>query len=161
MARPARGTNSRISPEDRHAALKLFRGLSVFRAVRETMPLQYVTTFLTIAMDEGKSLNEYGKALNIPPSTMSRQLQDLGPSTRKGITGLKLIESHFAPGSLREKEVYLTPKGLSLLRSLRVMQTADPALPTENGGPPRIMDDSSPDQSIQHDEHNHNHNQED
>jgi hypothetical protein len=30
-----------------------------FRAVRQTMPMQYIIAFLLVALDEGKGVNEY------------------------------------------------------------------------------------------------------
>ena len=60
----------------------LHEALQTFILIRHTMPLQYVRTFLEVAMDEGRSVNEYAKRLKVSNSVMSRQLLDIGPRTR-------------------------------------------------------------------------------
>jgi hypothetical protein len=56
--------------------------LKPFRAVRETMPLQYVTAFLLVATEEHLNVSEYAKRAGTSQSLMTRHLADLGAVNR-------------------------------------------------------------------------------
>jgi hypothetical protein len=53
-------------------ALKPLINLSGF------MPLPFVTTFLFVALDEGRGVNTYARAIGIHRSAMSKNLHALG-----------------------------------------------------------------------------------
>ena len=66
-------------------ALKPLINLSGF------MPLPFVTTFLFVALDEGRGVNTYARAIGIHRSAMSRNLHALGDRARHGGPGLGLV----------------------------------------------------------------------
>jgi DNA-binding MarR family transcriptional regulator len=79
-------------------------------AGRHDMPLQYVTSFLLVAMDEGRGVNEYAERAGVSKSVMSRHLLDIGPRMRNQSTGFGLVEQRPNMHELRRHEVFLTPK---------------------------------------------------
>ena len=85
--------------------------LEPFKALRDTMPLQYVTAFLLVAMEEGHSVSEYARRLGISPSLMTRHLSDLGDTNRYHEAGFGLVEHYDDPKDKRFRFVRLTPKG--------------------------------------------------
>jgi hypothetical protein len=50
---------SSVSIEQRALLKSQFNALKPFRAVRSTMPLQYVTAFLLVATEENLNVTEY------------------------------------------------------------------------------------------------------
>jgi len=76
-----------------------------------SIPLQYVTAFLTVALDEGMSVGTYASALRMHRWTMSRYLNAIGPRGRNGGPGLDLVIIKHDPSDPRWTEVFLTPKG--------------------------------------------------
>ena len=48
--------------------------LDPFVAIRQTMPMQYIRSFLAVALDEGKGVNEYKRLLGLNQSVMPRHL---------------------------------------------------------------------------------------
>ena len=95
---------------------RLLHVLDSFRRVRQTLPVHLVTALLRVAADAGKSVNHYGRESGVSLSVMSRHLLDLGTEFRNGEQGLGLIEKRRSPTSLREYEVYLTPKGRKVVK---------------------------------------------
>jgi DNA-binding MarR family transcriptional regulator len=85
-----------------NAVKQIANALEPFRALRATMPLQYVYTFLLIAMDEGKSVSEYAAMAGISKSVMSRHILETRPH----------------PFELRKYEVFLSNKGRALLHRM-------------------------------------------
>jgi hypothetical protein len=63
-----------ISPERARGALALHEALKVFcdETGRDTMPLQYLMSFLLVALEEGKGVNEYAERARVSKSVMSR-----------------------------------------------------------------------------------------
>lgn len=96
----------------------LLFALEPFFAIRSTMPASAVQAFLLVAEKEGLSVNEYAKKANLPPTTMSRHLLDMGERTRNYEAGAGLIEGADNLMNLREKQYRLTPKGRALLASI-------------------------------------------
>src|SRR5262245_42960712 len=86
----------------------------IFRLIRKTMPLQYVTAFLLVAQEEGLSVSEYARRANVSVSVMSRHLLDIGDRTRRGEEGFGLVTARMRPENMREHEYVLTPKGRAL-----------------------------------------------
>lgn len=72
-------------------------------------------SLLTVAMFERRSLREYAEMLELPTSTMSRHLLDLGIRTRKREPGLGLIDQGTDPEDSRKNVYRLTPKGRKLI----------------------------------------------
>lgn len=88
--------------------------------LRTLAPLRELTvsqamSLLEVALDEGRTVNDYAKRAAISPTTMSRHLLDLGDRTRKMAPGLGLVEGRDNIMNRREKIYGLTPKGRTLL----------------------------------------------
>jgi DNA-binding MarR family transcriptional regulator len=96
---------------DRRGLRRLMHIMERFRQVRSTMPVHLVEALLRVALDEGKSVKYYAEQAAVSTSVMSRHLLDLGSEFRNGDAGLGLIAKRTSGHSLREQEVYLTPKG--------------------------------------------------
>lgn len=77
----------------------------------ELMPLQFVTTFLFVALDEGKGVNTYAREIGVHRSAMSRNLHALGDRARNGGPGLGLVTVDPHPTAPGRSQVYLTAKG--------------------------------------------------
>jgi DNA-binding MarR family transcriptional regulator len=91
---------------------------STFLQERDTMPLQYFTTFLLVALNEGLSVKEYAELAQVSTSVMSRHLLDIGDRNRHMTEGFGLVTSRPHPMELRKHEVFLTPKGRALLHNM-------------------------------------------
>jgi DNA-binding MarR family transcriptional regulator len=93
-----------------------------FRAIRQTMPMQYVVTFLLVCLEEGKGVTEYAQQAGVPQSVMSRHLLDLGDKARDGTPGFGLVTLRQDPLNLRRHQCLLTDKGravgYNILRAL-------------------------------------------
>jgi DNA-binding MarR family transcriptional regulator len=87
------------------------------------MPLQYLTSFLLVAMEEGLSVSEYAKRAGVSNSVMSRHLLDIGDRSRHGEEGFGLVTFRPRIENLREHEYTLTQKGRMLWREIvRIME---------------------------------------
>ncbi len=106
--------------ENEKTCLKGLRGsLEAFLSVRNTMPLQYVTTFLLVAMDEGKSVAEYATKAGVSQSVMSRHLLDIGERNRHMQKGFGFITYRPNPMELRKHVGFFVTRqagGASLIR---------------------------------------------
>lgn len=111
-------SSTELSEEERKALKNLAEVLREFVALRPNMPIHQVLVMLSVALDEGKSLKHYARALEYPPSTVSRVFLDNGPKARSGEEGLGLLEAKSSIANLREHETYLTVKGRSLFRQV-------------------------------------------
>jgi DNA-binding MarR family transcriptional regulator len=93
-----------------------------FREVRHDMPLQHAYTFMLVALKEGKGVGYYTEQAGVAQTVMTRHLLDIGEQNRKREPGYGLVEKRPNLMDLREHQVWLTPKGRTLLnRVLRVM----------------------------------------
>jgi DNA-binding MarR family transcriptional regulator len=87
------------------------------------MPIQYVTSFLLVATDEGRTVTEYATKAGVSKSVMSRHLLDIGDRSRHMEAGLGLVTFRPRPENLREHEYMLTNKGRALWGQLvRIME---------------------------------------
>jgi hypothetical protein len=68
---------------DKDSLTGMLGALENFRAIRLTMPLQYVISFLLVASDEGKSVSDYAEKAGVSLSVMSRHLLDIGDRIRR------------------------------------------------------------------------------
>jgi DNA-binding MarR family transcriptional regulator len=85
---------------------------------RYNMTTRAVQVFLLVAEKEGLSVTEYAKRADIPITTVSRILIDMGERDRHYEEGAGLVESRDNPMNRREKQYYLTPKGRALLAAV-------------------------------------------
>ena len=107
-------TRQPLSEVERKAMRNLMGTLAVFTKLRNTMPLQYVMTFLSVAYEEGLSVNDYAARANVSTSVMSRHLLDIGDRNRHMTEGFGLVSYRANPMELRKHEYHLTPKGKAL-----------------------------------------------
>jgi DNA-binding MarR family transcriptional regulator len=106
-------------PDDEKAALaSLLKALKPFRELNSTMPLQYVTAFLSVANKEGQNVTAYAKLLDTSQSLMTRHLLDLGKINRHHKPGFDLVEAETDMMDRRNKLMYLTAKGQRLVGQL-------------------------------------------
>jgi hypothetical protein len=73
---------SSFNEEERDAARALVAALESFRALRPTMPLQYVYLFLTVVVKEGQTVTEYAEKAGVPQTVMTRHLLEIGDGSR-------------------------------------------------------------------------------
>ena len=96
-----------------HALMRVLKPLADIRGTR--MPLSYVIVFLTVALDEGKSVGSYARALGIKNRlTMSRFLKHIGREGRNGSDGLELVTSRPDPSVYQGTQIFLTAKGRTI-----------------------------------------------
>lgn len=99
-------------PDDDKAALSnLEAALKPFFKLRATMPMQYVTAFLLVALKEGQTVTELANGAGISSSLMTRHLADLGHNNRYHKHGYDLIVGENDPMDRRTKRQRLTDKG--------------------------------------------------
>jgi hypothetical protein len=106
-------------PEEAKSALRAYWVANdLFRAIRPEMPVQYVTSFVAVALEEGKGVNYYANKVGVSKSVMSRHLHDISDADRLGKEGYGLVEHCPHPTELRSVEIYLTPDGRALANRL-------------------------------------------
>jgi DNA-binding MarR family transcriptional regulator len=103
---------------DKQILTRLLAVMERFRKVRHTMPVHLVEALLRVGVHEGKSVIAYARDSGVTQSVMSRHLLELGSQFVKGEPGLGLVDKRHSPHSLREFEVYLTPKGKRTLNEV-------------------------------------------
>lgn len=111
-------TRTPLPDDERRAASCLLAALDPFREIRGDMPLQYVTTLLLVAANEGLSNQEYSRQAGVSKSVMSRHILDLSIRQRSGGDGLGLLMTRLSPMELRRHEVYLTPRGKAMVHRI-------------------------------------------
>jgi DNA-binding MarR family transcriptional regulator len=100
-----------VSADDKPVLKSALTALEPFKNLNSTMPLQYVTAFILIALDEGQSVTEYAKRAGVAPSVMTRHLADLGDVNRYHEAGFGLVEQETDLADRRYKKVRLSHKG--------------------------------------------------
>jgi DNA-binding MarR family transcriptional regulator len=101
---------------EQHAALKrLTNALAPFKSLRKTMPLQYISTLLIVATEEGLNVTEYAKRAGISQSLMTRHLSDLGEVNRYHKPGFGLVEIYKDLMDRWNSLMRLTTKGRRLV----------------------------------------------
>jgi len=87
--------------------------------LRGSIPLPYVTIFLMVALDEGKSVSTYARAIGVRDRrVMSRYLCDIGDRARSGGPGLGLVTVQQHPAHSRTRQVLLTTKGRAVAEAI-------------------------------------------
>ena len=96
-------------------ALKILHdALEPFRAVRGTMPLQYVTAFCLVGSEENQNVSTYALRAGTSQSLMTRHLSDLGDTNRYHEEGMGLLEGYDDLMDRRNRLIRLSPKGKTL-----------------------------------------------
>jgi DNA-binding MarR family transcriptional regulator len=123
MSRATRTVRNRVAwPSDGKPIAALLRTLDLLGGLGGSMPLSFVTTFLMVALDEGKGVCAYARAVGIHRAAMSRYLRDIGERARNGGPGLGLVTVEPHPHDPRRRRVLLTAKGRSVARQIFRMQ---------------------------------------
>lgn len=104
-----------ISDAQRETVKSMFNALKPFRKVRETIPLQYVITFLIVAAEENQNVSTYATRAGISQSLMTRHLSDLGSVNRYHEEGFGLVEAYEDLMDRRNRLIRLTAKGKSVV----------------------------------------------
>ena len=113
----AKVRRSRRADEKPHAQTLLW-ALKPFSNLRGSIPLPFVTIFLMVALDEGRGVTAYARAIGMHRAAMSRYLRDVGARARNGGPGLGLIIVKPHPTNLRRTQVFLTAKGRFVIREV-------------------------------------------
>jgi DNA-binding MarR family transcriptional regulator len=106
------------------AAKKADRLLSQFRtSIDPNIPAQMLQTFMTVALNEGKSLTQIAELVSSNISTTSRHLLELGERNRRMQPGYNLVARTTDPMNLRQNAYTLTVKGKLLLANvIKIME---------------------------------------
>jgi hypothetical protein len=117
-----------LNRSDERAIQALLWALKPLANLRGSVPLSAVTTFLMVALDEGKGVNAYARAMGIHRSAMSRCLHDIGGRARSGGPGLGLVSIDPHPTVSQRSQVRLTAKGRSIAQEVfrQVRKAAGP-----------------------------------
>jgi DNA-binding MarR family transcriptional regulator len=107
-----------VPDEEKEVLVALLKALKPFRDLDSTMPLQYVTAFLQVAIKEGETVSEYAKLLGASQSLMTRHLADIGKINRYHKAGYDLVEAKSDVLDRRTKRNQLTTKGHRLVGQL-------------------------------------------
>jgi DNA-binding MarR family transcriptional regulator len=86
--------------------------------IRATMPARHIQALLLVAQKEGRTVTELAKIADIPVTTMSRILLDMGERTRYFEEGAGLVQGEDNPLNRRERLYSLTHKGRALLGAI-------------------------------------------
>ena len=110
--------NANRSEEQLALINQLLHTLDPFFRIRGTMPARHVQAYLLVAQKEGQTVTELAKKADMPVTTMSRNLLDMGDRNRYFEEGAGLVEGQDNPLNRRERLYSLTPKGRALLASI-------------------------------------------
>jgi Transcriptional regulators len=107
-----------VSDIDKGELSKALAVLEPFKNLSSTMPLQYVTAFMLVALEEGKGVTEYAKEAGVAPSVMTRHLADLGDVNRYHESGYGLVKLETDLMDRRFKKVMLTHAGKGIVAQI-------------------------------------------
>ncbi len=107
-----------VPDDEKEVLIGLLKALKPFRELDSTMPLQYVTAFLHVAINEGQTVSEYAKIVGASQSLMTRHLADIGKTNRYHEDGYGLVEAKQDVMDRRTKRNQLTAKGQRLVGQL-------------------------------------------
>jgi hypothetical protein len=79
--------------------------------LRGSIPLPFVTAFLTVALDEGQGVCAYARAMGMHRAIASRYLRAIGDRARNGGPGLELVTVARHPSHPQRHQIFLSTKG--------------------------------------------------
>lgn len=100
---------------------KHLRIFEEFRAIDSDMPLQTAVMYLLVAQNEGLTMADISKQMELAQSTCSRNIAALSKWHRLNRPGLDLVVAKEDPVERRRKVVYLTPKGRKFAERLKAI----------------------------------------
>ncbi len=107
-----------FTEEEKRQIRALLGALAPFQAMRSTIPLQYLCTFLQVALEEGLGVTEYATIAGVPPAVMTRHLLDLGERNRAKQPGYGLVMQASDHLDLRKHRTVLTPAGRAMTQRI-------------------------------------------
>jgi hypothetical protein len=94
-----------LDEEEQKSLRSMLRALQPFRELRQDMPLQYVASFLWVAVNEGLGVTDYAQRAGVAQSVMTRHLLDLGERDRRmGVSVANPMMTYPAASDLRGQE---------------------------------------------------------
>jgi len=109
-------TDTQLNASEKMAMQVVLSALKPLSKLRRSMPLPFATTFLLVAVDEGRTVSSYAHQLGITRFMMSRYVRNVGEHARNGGPGLGLVTVKPHPTVANGLQVYLTAKGRSLAK---------------------------------------------
>jgi DNA-binding MarR family transcriptional regulator len=82
--------------------------------LRGSLPFPWVPAFLTVAVEEGKSVGAYAQELNVDRFLMSRYIRRIGDRAQNGGPGLGLVTTKRTHSSPTRTAIFLTDKGRAI-----------------------------------------------
>ncbi len=107
-----------MMPQQKRMGLKLYNALGAFRLIYSEMPIQLAMSFMFIANNEGCSVTDVKKALDLSQSAASRLVAALTEWSNLKRPGYGLVVSKADPMEMRRKILRLTPKGNQFFNTL-------------------------------------------
>ena len=100
---------------------KFHQALELLRTLDREFPMQLASILSWVAAHDGCDQEDISKALSMSTSSVSRNLQRLGPMNRFQKPGFMLLEQlqDTRPGRSKYKRIRLTTKGKQFLKSLK------------------------------------------
>jgi len=98
-------------------AVRLLRALRL--GIADDISIQLAHTFMIVAENEGKTVNELGELVGSSRTTISRHLLDLSERLRNGEAGYKLVNRIQHPTDLRSVIFTVSPRGRQVLNSVK------------------------------------------
>jgi DNA-binding MarR family transcriptional regulator len=92
--------------------------MEAFQAIRPLMPWQEAYAFLLVALEEGRGVQEYAKAVGVTQPAMTRILFALGSRDRQRKAGYGLVQQAIDPDDPRRRQTFLTAKGKALTHEI-------------------------------------------
>jgi len=117
-----------LRAEDHAASTRLCEALGHAMSVTaQTVPIQWLQAITLLSIEDGLTMAEIARTIGASPSTMSRQLLDMGLSKRDGSPGHGLVYSVRHPWVPCAKSYHLTLKGQTLVRDMAARLGCEPA----------------------------------
>jgi len=105
------------------AMTTLKRVLDAVRAEAPELPTQQLHALLVIGLDEGLSVQDVQKRTGMTNSSGSRNVRALMEYAGEGRKGLHWVDWKPNPQNLREKLLFLSPKGREVMdKMMKVME---------------------------------------
>ncbi len=112
------GRYYKLSNKDYMLMLKLRKVIDLLLTESKTMPVMYTRAFIEVAMTPLKGPTTYSHALGVTQPYMSRVLHEIGSDPRYRSQPNYLVNWAISPESMREKEYFVSAKGLKLLEDM-------------------------------------------
>lgn len=107
-----------LDDDQRKLFRRLKRTIEAFRSLYPNMPTSYVDAFLSVVLEPGKGPSDYAEDMGTIQPIASRVLLEIGTKARLRDEGLHLVDRQLSDTSLRNHELFLTPKGRQLMKQI-------------------------------------------